>query len=819
MRFWKDSFARIPFAVIGILLIILSITISAYFNHLEYQKAMDVIEASEINRLDRRIPFLVQELNSLLNYAGLRASDYAGNHPIVVWYNKSLFKNGNYTVRENYWRYLTYRYFEDMLESRFPLLWEEYTVDVRIGDWDGLSLERYNMTLDNASSVTVYYTVKIPATIIFIHHDQSTIEYPVFLETTVTSRLPFLEWRAEEYYESINDTGMLIMTTPMIWAIAWTKGYAQYFGKGISNVVSNSDIEKIVNLGVFVYQNQKLRAVDVDGIFELGKETGVDALKWGIKKFNRTRNMSAVIDLTELLFKSGNNPEMTSSMSEVTVNLSSIVDAVDLETMNRTVSEIIRGVYSADVSIEVKKHSYYLYSPHPGFEFPSGSTEWELLTSYLVEQSEGLYPDIYKEKWKLIYTRESYYWNKNGDIASFTDRKITEVVVNFRIIRYSESLGFYDDIARPFIPHRGDRNLADIVDKIKNQLYDPNKESMLYGNLSHVYGNVVCDYDPVLRKEILKELNEIKASMKKSLNLTGKIDFREYSHPEKLIVEMRSISLQEFNSNREDWLSSDRYRDGNGQFNSAKDKAMYLSKKWFIDYVGKKMEETYNKGLEDTRATMKGQLSSVPLIEKVVEGWEKGKEYLTKEITIYSTGGFELTRLKGNRTLFNESVVLEIYQEPSYLKGGAVTRINVNGTEKKLYLLSIRNVCVFPSLTSLHGGLRILPPPEPWLITLNIWIIQVKGHYLSSTIADITNIGIPGDEGYYPLKYTRQFEVVKDPFNGELIGENRPPSFNFTTAIVVVVPPGIQGIGDMMSGMTEANGEFREFNLNDSLPY
>ena len=92
----------------------------------------------------------------------------------------------------------------------------------------------------------------------------------------------------------------------------------------------------------------------------------------------------------------------------------------------------------------------------------------------------------------------------------------------------------------------------------------------------------------------------------------------------------------------------------------------------------------------------------------------------------------------------------------------------------------------------------ILPPTPvtPWLVTLNVWIIDVAGEYEEFRLVDT------GDEtafnpifGHDPQVYIREKKQVKE--DGVSLGDNTRLTFEFSTVSFGVAPAWGMMVGDI----------------------
>ena len=91
------------------------------------------------------------------------------------------------------------------------------------------------------------------------------------------------------------------------------------------------------------------------------------------------------------------------------------------------------------------------------------------------------------------------------------------------------------------------------------------------------------------------------------------------------------------------------------------------------------------------------------------------------------------------------------------------------------------------------AGLPVAPVPAYWVATVNAWRVQVRGAYPRFTLT--ADVGPPNRQ----FEYVREASAVTTTVGGDTIqlGRNEPVTFETGTVIVVAVPPGPPGVGDV----------------------
>ena len=103
---------------------------------------------------------------------------------------------------------------------------------------------------------------------------------------------------------------------------------------------------------------------------------------------------------------------------------------------------------------------------------------------------------------------------------------------------------------------------------------------------------------------------------------------------------------------------------------------------------------------------------------------------------------------------------------------------------------------------SVGAGLPVAPVPGYWVATVNAWNVQVRGEYPQFALR--ANVGTPDR----PFEYVRAPGEVRVDAGGEsvLLGATEPVAFETRTVVVVAVPAGPPGVGDVDGTREETSG-------------
>jgi hypothetical protein len=163
---------------------------------------------------------------------------------------------------------------------------------------------------------------------------------------------------------------------------------------------------------------------------------------------------------------------------------------------------------------------------------------------------------------------------------------------------------------------------------------------------------------------------------------------------------------------------------------------------------------------------------------------------IRNQFTIPFGYDMNLTRYtsEGER-LWNETIRLAIDHTPDYLDPFEKT----GDANEELWPLKIRNRCIFGPT-----GLPILPPSPvtPWLLTMNLWVIDVEGEFTRIKLIDTSDETIWNPLlGHEPQLYIRELHIISN--SNITLGENTRLSFGFTTVALSFVPPWGMMVGDI----------------------
>lgn len=123
---------------------------------------------------------------------------------------------------------------------------------------------------------------------------------------------------------------------------------------------------------------------------------------------------------------------------------------------------------------------------------------------------------------------------------------------------------------------------------------------------------------------------------------------------------------------------------------------------------------------------------------------------------------------------------------------GAVQQGIENRVQRRL------NESIDETVGDLPAGLPVVPIPGYWYATVNVWQVDVSGTYARFTVR--AREGSPTSPGA-SVAYSRESGTIRLDVDGdgamETLGRTTPISFDTGTTVVVAVPPGKTGVGDV----------------------
>lgn len=907
--FWKNSDARIPFAILGIFLLLGSSWTTVYYLNLKTKNAYEISQLIDTNELELLLHYAEADISTALNMAGVKALKNIGENPVIISKDPSI--NADEINRNRLKQiildelnvYLTSNYLYNQFNNG------QYAVNIIIDENKffpllprDISLETIKMTVtrpfqipfispDENKVYPVYWKITLPLNIEIVKlsptHDNIIATRSVTISTVVTSRYPLLESLVNEFNETLNGVNSLwTVTTILSNLYSLARGYQQYSTGKPFNVVDNHHLAPLVNTGILLEEGLIFGSIDpmalVDLSIQCEKTLRGRENQSSVTIFNQMNSSEYVFSVSDFYQVNTNAHGETNEPASIDdclhINLSEIAERILYEISsvllifrnekNETITwelfnpqaeelqnvvekylskgycftnikkgiternqstlakidEIISQVYTATLQTQVKRDpcpSIHL-GEHEGFPVDNGTGPW-ILDSFELKKTEGKPPKgsvtpgcvLYKENYD-VYWRRTHYWGKktvensngttkvNWTIFIATDYK-KEENVSFQILldSYAEYEELENDVCNVFYRDEllNDENLADTLYSYKHMVFTPHFNDLLVIKDGCYYPLEITGHvEPWVQREAWETLNELLTRIK-SIQQSSQINITNYPNPIDLLNAVEQDLLEKYSEHTTDFLNISIYQN-RSFFKSVGKKAVYCVRYWYVTKVKEEIQRVFSNVITVFNQRMEEALPSdqdVTADEVTNVLSSSVMETLKNQFTLPI--GFELTlkRNDGSHLGWNESICLAVDHFPNYLD--PFHKVEYNG--KKEYWLGIRNTCLLGPT-----GVPILPPSPatPWIVTMNTWLIDVKGRFAEFKLIDGNDETIFNPLfGHEPQVYMRSEKQVRDE-NGNIIGYNTYLKFEFSTVSFSLVPPWRMMVGDKTGGIQEKHG-------------
>ncbi len=290
---------------------------------------------------------------------------------------------------------------------------------------------------------------------------------------------------------------------------------------------------------------------------------------------------------------------------------------------------------------------------------------------------------------------------------------------------------------------------------------------------------------------VIEALNNITAFIKADDEIYGTISsqFQDYARIEDM-NKGRIALLENFTARRSAYLLQDYYQTA-GVYDSAGAKAVFVMRQWFVDRIQEALETSSTDEVTDEIAEHLGADGHEKL-----QGYDDMQEHygdvLERLGSIQFGLAMQLHREDSEEGLgWSEEIAVAVDQYPNYLLFHP--KINESGGEEPWHF-NAKNICLFGPT-----GLPLLPLGViPWVVTINVWPIEVDGAYerfkLVDTLDETHANPLFGHSGQM---YCRGTSPVEDKLcSGNILGFTTSISFDFWTLNIGIVPPSKLPLGD-----------------------
>jgi len=270
MSLFKDTNARIPFSILGILLLLGSSTTTVVLSTLGNERSEVFIEIHEA-KYENVLISATADIENIINNAGLNAARIIGRKPVIISQITGLDAHEvnllriRSSIAEELHIYLQENYKNNMYnDGTYALnIGNQNDPSAFLVSSDDIKIEPVIMKIHRPFSVfllgpeqkknaPVYWKISLdlPVMICSIHKYERPKEYLEVLScsTLITSRLPLLENLVYEYNQTINGLGPfwnLITLISNTYTIP--RGYKHYRSGSPENIMKNSHLAPIIN--------------------------------------------------------------------------------------------------------------------------------------------------------------------------------------------------------------------------------------------------------------------------------------------------------------------------------------------------------------------------------------------------------------------------------------------------------------------------------------------------------------------------------------------------------------------------------------------
>nr|WP_206043541.1 hypothetical protein [Haloarcula rubripromontorii] len=402
-----------------------------------------------------------------------------------------------------------------------------------------VSVERAgpNKTAMRATVENIVLTVRRNGAVVSTQRVSSTVVVP--------TQALMLHDQVSTYQTRLNNgldrPGLSQRMTARLYPIAWARGYAQYGGAGIENVVANRHVSLATNGALLGVQRSTFGRSDPAGRRALKEATAVTGIEDLIRGSQGTALSTEVLKQAQYRPVSETPPRPTSTGSpsptdSMTVGVNGTADtAFRSVTEPSALNETLEDAYTVEVALETNKHR--LGGGPPGTP-PSPGTDWTLVADRVTTATETVgnasgrvaTPD----RWHTLetfsrtverqYTRTAVWQNgslRQRTTTSSTARyRVTVAVVgrhHGRSPAPNRSIRTAHDASAS--PLNGS-NFADVEPKAMDRLVghaggrDGVAERVVDDSLSRTEATVAADRPPELHNWVYRDLMDLRASVR-----------------------------------------------------------------------------------------------------------------------------------------------------------------------------------------------------------------------------------------------------------------------------------------------------------------
>jgi hypothetical protein len=491
------------------------------------------------------------------------------------------------------------------------------------------------------------------------------------------------------------------------------------------------------------------------------------------------------------------------------------------DTTYHLLPSIASEVYHAELSTKVASRTITaeeVMDPGPGWT-DAGAGSWTAAETLPISKEEvkpgrGFVAPgstLYNETYNVTFCRTHSWFrfeehNTSGNITlvqmwqNLTDTQSEIVQLQVILESYAGGGETKDDIIDVLYYNEtlDDPNLEDTLEQYLDMYPDshPLKRQLLITKDDQ--GSVGCSasilgsYNPWVLSESWDALTEILRSLTND-TASLSVNATEYTNPAGLLKKAADDYFRVFLSKTEQYLDRSQYQTGSLFYSTGK-KTVYASRAWFVLSMKSSFDAVISSLFDELQTTLNELVPSEVgcTAQNLTETLDETVDAVRNQFTIPFGLNMTLSRFDDTGVfLWNETVRLAVDQRPNYLDPFEP----IMDQREELWTLKLRNRCLFGPT-----GLPILPisPMTPWLVTLNLWTIDVEGEYTYFKIIDTSDETIFNPLlGHEPQAYVREAKIITA--GNITLGENTRLSFQFSTIAFGLVPAWGMMVGDLQT--------------------
>lgn len=488
-------------------------------------------------------------------------------------------------------------------------------------------------------------------------------------------------------------------------------------------------------------------------------------------------------------------------------------------TTQQQLNSLSKSIYKATFYTQVDRRGpeNMILGNHTGYLIDNSSSSWTFHKATLQDQQgkpkkgcislgSTVFEEVYTVIWKRTHTWSNKTIEKENDksVIHWNERKVTDTKIEHNVSlsiileSYGDMKNTSGEIKDVFYENStfSDSNLMSTINQYRSTVYKMNKKDLLISPGGMYLTKQIDESVPSwVLTAAFNTLIDIYQQVS-TINVSDEINPLRYSNPNSLFTKAYEDVLEKFMNDKSRFVQRKEYVE-EGKFQSTGRKAVYSISSWFVNCIEQQLEQLYTKITRNLEKEISNALQ-IAGIEDQNDFYEATDENIISSFKRQLPIIFSLPmKLEGDS--WNESVLLTIDHTPEYCT--CFSKEIYEG--KKEYFLGIRNSCLLgPS------GLPILPisPTTPWIITLNIWLVQIRGSFAEFILYDTS------DETVFhplfchePLEYVRKNEVIRSK-DGSILGWNKRISYAVDTIASSIVPSGGCMIGDTDGVLVEHHG-------------